>query len=222
VREELTTMGEGAHRMLRGALEAFATGDVARAHAVITENDTVDEIYGRTVRIMIELITANTLEAAGAVGVIQVSRSLERVADHAINIAEKVTFIVRGDDVCRSSRPILCRSSRMLRFTPDVLARIFLGEIKTWNDANADLKLPATPIVVVHRSDGSGTKVSADYQGTRFLDRHSLDLPLISTPSPYWPAPFAMSETWAMIRASFSGFFCWRATRRRALSKHAA
>jgi phosphate transport system substrate-binding protein len=42
------------------------------------------------------------------------------------------------------------------------LARIFLGEIKTWNDPaiqklNADVKLPAQPIVVVHRSDGSGT-----------------------------------------------------------------
>src|SRR5262245_43421412 len=42
------------------------------------------------------------------------------------------------------------------------LAKIFLGQIKTWNDPaivklNANLKLPAQPIVVVHRSDGSGT-----------------------------------------------------------------
>ena len=49
-------------------------------------------------------------------------------------------------------------------FTLDgpTLARIYLGEIKTWNDPaiqklNAGLKLPAQPIVVVHRSDGSGT-----------------------------------------------------------------
>src|SRR5262245_29792659 len=58
------------------------------------------------------------------------------------------------------------------------LAKIFLGEIKTWNDAaiqklNAGVKLPSQPIVVVHRSDGSGTtflftdyasKVSADWK----------------------------------------------------------
>jgi phosphate transport system substrate-binding protein len=56
-----------------------------------------------------------------------------------------------------------------IRFTPDALTHIFLGDIKTWNDpkiasANADLKLPATPIVVVHRSDGSGsTFIWADY-----------------------------------------------------------
>jgi len=56
-----------------------------------------------------------------------------------------------------------------IHFTPEALAGIYLGEIKTWDDpkiasANADLKLPATKIVVVHRSDGSGTTaVFTDY-----------------------------------------------------------
>jgi phosphate transport system substrate-binding protein len=59
-----------------------------------------------------------------------------------------------------------------------ILARIFLGEVKTWNDPaiqklNAGVKLPSQPIVVVHRSDGSGTtflftdyvsKVSAEWK----------------------------------------------------------
>ena len=59
--------------------------------------------------------------------------------------------------------------SHPIHFTPEALAGIFLGEIKTWNDpelasANTDLKLPSTPIVVVHRSDGSGTTyVWVDY-----------------------------------------------------------
>jgi phosphate transport system substrate-binding protein len=49
-----------------------------------------------------------------------------------------------------------------LKVTPDVIANIFLGKIKTWNDpqiasANPGIQLPATPIVVAHRSDGSGT-----------------------------------------------------------------
>jgi phosphate transport system substrate-binding protein len=49
-----------------------------------------------------------------------------------------------------------------LHFTPDVLADIYLGKITTWNDsrlaqANPGVSLPGTPIVVVHRSDGSGT-----------------------------------------------------------------
>ena len=56
-----------------------------------------------------------------------------------------------------------------VKFTPDVLADIFLGKITKWNDArltsiNAGLTLPATDIVVVHRADGSGTSfVFTDY-----------------------------------------------------------
>jgi len=65
-----------------------------------------------------------------------------------------------------------------LRFTPEILADIFLGKIAKWNDPriaaeNRDVKLPDQPIVVVHRSDGSGTtyiwvdylsKVSKEWQ----------------------------------------------------------
>jgi phosphate transport system substrate-binding protein len=56
-----------------------------------------------------------------------------------------------------------------LRFTPDVLADIFLGKVDTWDSpriraANPGVTLPAAPIVVVHRSDGSGTTyIFADY-----------------------------------------------------------
>lgn len=56
-----------------------------------------------------------------------------------------------------------------IRFTPEALAGAFLGQIKVWNDpqiakVNPDLTLPATPIAIVHRSDGSGTTyVWVDY-----------------------------------------------------------
>jgi phosphate transport system substrate-binding protein len=56
-----------------------------------------------------------------------------------------------------------------MRFTPEVLAGIFLGKITSWNDPqlvkdNKDLNLPNKPIVVVHRSDGSGTTfIFTDY-----------------------------------------------------------
>ena len=56
-----------------------------------------------------------------------------------------------------------------LKLTPDVIADIFLGKITKWDDAkiaaiNAGVKLPATPIVIAHRSDGSGTtNIFTDY-----------------------------------------------------------
>jgi phosphate transport system substrate-binding protein len=56
-----------------------------------------------------------------------------------------------------------------VKFTPEALAGIFLGKITTWNDkaiagANPDIKFPNTSIIVVHRSDGSGTSyIFTDY-----------------------------------------------------------
>jgi phosphate transport system substrate-binding protein len=63
-----------------------------------------------------------------------------------------------------------------IKFGQQVLADIFLGKITSWNDAaiardNPDLKLPNTPILVVHRSDGSGTT----YIFTDFLSKVSPD-----------------------------------------------
>jgi phosphate transport system substrate-binding protein len=61
-----------------------------------------------------------------------------------------------------------------LKFTPQALAGIFLGTIKTWNDpeiakANSGVKLPSDKIIVVHRSDGSGTS----YCWTDYLSKVS-------------------------------------------------
>jgi len=56
-----------------------------------------------------------------------------------------------------------------VKFTPEVIAGIFLGKITNWNDkaiaaANKDVKFPDQPIIVVHRSDGSGTTyIFTDY-----------------------------------------------------------
>jgi phosphate transport system substrate-binding protein len=63
-----------------------------------------------------------------------------------------------------------------LKFTPDALAGIFLGKITTWNDPaiakeNPGVKLPSDPIIVLHRSDGSGTT----YIFTDYLSKVSSD-----------------------------------------------
>src|SRR3989454_5002899 len=82
---------------------------------------------------------------------------------------------VLGGDVPTYNLPDV---KETLRFTPEVLADIFLGKITKWSDAriaavNPGVKLPATDVVVVHRSDGSGTsfiwtdylsKVSAEWE----------------------------------------------------------
>ncbi len=66
--------------------------------------------------------------------------------------------------------------TKQLRFTPAIIADIFLGKLTKWNDAriaalNGGVTLPATDILVVHRSDGSGTS----YIFTDYLSRVSTD-----------------------------------------------
>ena len=81
----------------------------------------------------------------------------------------------------RSCRPTTFpASTQEVKFTPEILAGIFMGKISNWNDpaiakANPDIKFPNQSITVVHRSDGSGTtyiltdylsKISPEWQGT--------------------------------------------------------
>ena len=80
--------------------------------------------------------------------------------------------------------------TQKLHFSPDVVADIFLGKIKKWNDPriaadNAGAKLPTSDITVVHRSDGSGTSgVFTDY-----LSKVSSEWKekVGAGPSPSWP-----------------------------------
>jgi len=84
----------------------------------------------------------------------------------------------------------LTGASQPLKFSPEVIADIFLGKIKKWNDAkiaadNPGVSLPANDITVVHRSDGSGT--SAVF--TDYLSKVSAEWKekVGAGPSPSWP-----------------------------------
>jgi phosphate transport system protein len=70
-----------------------------RAEQVLVRDDSVDELYGRIIHTMTEFMTQHPGQVAEAIRVIHVAKYLERVADHATNIAEEVIFMVRGEDV---------------------------------------------------------------------------------------------------------------------------
>jgi phosphate transport system protein len=98
-RDVLARMSREAQHMLAVALEAFVTDDGARAQEVLAHDDVVDELYGRALRSMEEHMERNPREIRASLGVMSVAKYLERVADHATNIAEEVIFVVRGEDV---------------------------------------------------------------------------------------------------------------------------
>ena len=99
VKSDLETMCAEAQHMLQDALEAFVNSEVTRAEGVLERDDFVDNLYGGILQKMMEYMATNPGDIPGAVRVIKVAKYIERIADHATNIAEEVIFLVNGDDV---------------------------------------------------------------------------------------------------------------------------
>lgn len=99
VRVLLKRMSEEAQQMVRDALDAFVAGEAGRAEQVLLRDDSVDQAYGEVLDAMTEFMREEPGEIPAAIRVIKVAKYIERVADHATNIAEEVIFMVRGDDV---------------------------------------------------------------------------------------------------------------------------
>jgi phosphate transport system protein len=95
----LERMSAAAQAMVASALDAFLDGDEVGAKAVLVQDDVVDELYGSTMRAMEQYMMAHPSDVRAALSVMSVAKYLERVADHATNIAEEVVFMVRGEDV---------------------------------------------------------------------------------------------------------------------------
>jgi len=86
-------------RQLRAALDSFQALDAGAARAVIAADDRVDELQDALVRELIDGIEREPGTAAQAVDVIFIAESLERIGDHATNIAEDVILAVEAHNV---------------------------------------------------------------------------------------------------------------------------
>jgi phosphate transport system protein len=96
---DLPQMADAAQGMVREALDAFVAGDVERAKAVITRDETVDAYYGQIFRELLTYMMEDPRNIYRATRVQSVAKYLERVGDHACNLAEMVVFMVRGQDI---------------------------------------------------------------------------------------------------------------------------
>jgi phosphate transport system protein len=102
---DLPRMGELALKMLRQALDAFVSRDVKLAQAVLRQDDWLDAVKDQIFREVLTYMMGDSRTVEPGVDLILLSRHLERVGDHATNIAEDVIFIVEARDVRhRSSR----------------------------------------------------------------------------------------------------------------------
>ncbi len=96
---DLAAMGEFAARMIRSAIQALLEGDARLADSVREMDDEIDRMNRRAQADLLQLIQGHPEITQHAMNGLFVSRSLERIADHACNIATDVIFWVRGADV---------------------------------------------------------------------------------------------------------------------------
>ncbi len=96
---DIDSMGEVASRMIRTAIQALLDADALVADTVLTMDDEIDRMNRVARQGLIGVIQKTPDITMQALNGILVSRSLERIADHASNIAADVIFWVRGADV---------------------------------------------------------------------------------------------------------------------------
>lgn len=96
---QLHELGEAAGQMVRQALDSFVTEDLALARSVLEADDHVDALYGTLLRASMKLVEDHPELVKEGFRVAFCAKYLERIADHATNIAEQVVFMVSGDDV---------------------------------------------------------------------------------------------------------------------------
>ncbi len=96
---EVVDMAEAAREMLREALDAFVAGDAERATAIIERDSKVDAYYATIFRELLTYMMENPRNIFRATRVQSIAKYLERIADHATNLAEMVVFMVRGKDI---------------------------------------------------------------------------------------------------------------------------
>jgi len=102
---DIPRMAELARQMVRESLDAFVQGDVLLAQKVILTDDQVDGLKNQVLRELITYMIGEPQTIERAIALILIARHLERIGDHATNIAEDVIYLIQGRDVRHPKTP---------------------------------------------------------------------------------------------------------------------
>ena len=94
--KHLSKMAEATKKMVTESIDAFVKKDAALATKVLADDDLVDSLFLKLRRDIIEMIAADPGCGEEAVDVLMIAKYLERIGDHATNIAEWVLFSITG------------------------------------------------------------------------------------------------------------------------------
>jgi phosphate transport system protein len=99
---DLPHLSDLVQTMVRQSLDAFVNRDTEQATAVLASDDAVDGLYKQIFRELLTYMIEDPRTVTRALHLLLISRNLERIADHATNIAEDVIYYVEGRDVRHS------------------------------------------------------------------------------------------------------------------------
>jgi phosphate transport system protein len=89
-------MAKAAAKMLTDSVDAFVAGDLEKAYSVIAYDDVVDEFFSRVKTELISLISKDSRTGETCLDLLMIAKYLERIGDHAQNIAEWVEYSITG------------------------------------------------------------------------------------------------------------------------------
>lgn len=112
---ELRHMAESVAGMIRASLDAFAREDPIAAATVVRSDKEVDKEWKGTLRHIITYMIEDPRTISRSIDLIFIARALERIGDHAKNMAERVIYMVRGYDVRHTG---VTNTERMARGEP--------------------------------------------------------------------------------------------------------
>lgn len=96
---DIPKMAKSVRSMVRDSLDAFVRQDKELAQQVLKQDDIVDALKDKVFQDLIVYMTNHPKNVEQALDLILIARNLERLGDHATNIAEDVIFVVSGDDI---------------------------------------------------------------------------------------------------------------------------
>ena len=96
---DFTHVAGVTEQMLHNALDAFVNRSVHEAIAVINADEEIDRITDNTFRVLFTHMLSSPSDIGYILGLMLAAQALERIADHAVNIAEDVVYMVEGEDV---------------------------------------------------------------------------------------------------------------------------
>ncbi|MPN33140.1 Phosphate-specific transport system accessory protein PhoU [bioreactor metagenome] len=97
--EHIPMMASAAVKMVTESIDAFVKKDLALANAVIDYDDVVDDLFNTVKSELINLMGVDSANGEQAIDLLMIAKYFERIADHAVNIAEWVVFSITGRHV---------------------------------------------------------------------------------------------------------------------------